>query len=500
MNAVASACAIRRSRYVDSVLLMHFSKRLSQEPGVTDAFLIMATEANRSRAADAGYPRGEIDSAGPDDLLSCVRAVSDEAASNALQKLDSLLDEQQRQPTTTVGNIDDALVALPGARLVSISVPGEFAAAEASRALERGLNVFLFSSNVALDDEIALKREASRKGLIVMGPDCGTSIISGVGLGFANRVRRGPIGVVGASGTGIQAITTLAHRMGSGISHALGVGSRDLSDAIGGISTLAALDSLDADDTTEVIVLVAKSTGEDSRAEVKQRTRSMSKPVLECYLSPGGPTLDGTAAEAVRISGRSPLELELPLGERNSTGSNRRTRSPRRRYIRGLFAGGTFCHEAQAILLDKGVEARSNAPLLPHLEIADPGRSEGHTLLDMGSEEYTLGRPHPMIDPRPRVERLLQEGRDPETAMLLIDVVLGYGAAADPAGDLTDALQRVQHESGGEIAVVASVCGTELDPQGLERQAKTLQDAGALVCPTSSAAVDAALELAGVAL
>lgn len=496
MNAPPSACTIRSNRYVDSVLLMHLSKRLSQEAGVSDAFLIMATEANLARAIDSGYPTKEIEAAGPDDLLACVRAVSDEAASKALEKLDSLLDEQPRRTTTTAGSIDGALEALPGAGVVAISVPGEFAAAEAARAVERGLNVFLFSSNVALDDEIALKREASRNGLIVMGPDCGTSIISGVGLGFANGVRRGPIGVVGASGTGIQAITTLVHRMGSGVSHAIGVGSRDLSDEVGGISTLAALDALDADDMTEVIVLVAKSIAERSRGSVEQRTRSISKPVLECYLGPGGPHLENTAEEAVRASGHSPIPLE-PSVERDSAEKNRRA-GPVRRYIRGLFAGGTFCSEAQIVMLDTGIEVRSNAPLLPYMNLDDPRRSEGHALVDMGSAEYTRGRPHPMIDARARCDRLVQEGCDPETSVILIDVVLGYGAASDPAGDLIDALQQVQDESGGQIAIVASVCGTQLDPQGLERQTKTLQAAGASVFVTNSRAATAALELAGV--
>jgi len=494
MKAVASACTIRKNRYVDSVLLMHLSKRLSQEPGVTDAFLVMATDANRSRAVDSGYPESEIKVAGPDDLLACVRAVSEEAASKALGKLDALLDEQRSQNTATVRSIDEALAALPAANIVAVSVPGAFAANEARRALERGLNVFLFSSGVPLADERELKREASRKGLIVMGPDCGTSIISGVGFGFANGVRRGPVGVVGASGTGIQAITTLVHRMGSGISHAIGVGGRDLSDRIGGISTLAALDVLDADDTTEVIVLVAKSIGEKTRAALGQRLHSMSKRAIECYLGPAGPTLEDAAVEAVRASGRRPQDFGIP----SSSEVDHRTPHPSRRFIRGVFAGGTFCSEAQAVMLDAGIEARSNAPLLPHLELSDAGKSEGHSLVDMGSEEYTLGRPHPMIDARARCERLVQEGRDPETRVILIDVVLGYGAAADPAGDLTAALRQVERESDGEIAIVASVCGTELDPQGLERQTKTLQDAGASVFDTSSRAARAALALAGI--
>lgn len=492
MRAATSACAVRRNRYVDSVLLMHFSTRLSQEPGVTDAFLIMGTEANRARAIESGCTPSDVDGAGPDDLLACVHAVSEEAATAALGQLDMLLGERASR-AATVRSIDDALISLPDANIVAISVPGEFAATEAKHALDRGLNVFLFSSNVPLEDEIGLKRAAADKGLIVMGPDCGTSIISGVGLGFANAVRPGPIGVVGASGTGIQAITTLIHRMESGISHAIGVGSRDLSEEVGGISTLAALDALEADDSSEAIVLVAKSIGKTTRALVERRTRAMSKPVLGCFLGPGGPTLESAAEEAVAMLGRDAVSV-APLLERAS--DHRRAGSRDRHYVRGLFAGGTFCYEAQMIFLDAGVEARSNAPLLPHLSL-DSSERRGHTLIDMGSEDYTLGRPHPMIDARARCEKLIFEARDPQTAVLLIDVVLGYGASPDPAGDLVDALQEVEQECAGEIPIVASVCGTELDPQELEVQIKTLQDAGALVMPTSSSAATMALQLAG---
>jgi succinyl-CoA synthetase alpha subunit len=491
MTGPKSATAVRRNRYVDSVLLMHVSKRLTQEPDVTDAFLVMATPRNRADAIAAGYPRDEIEDAGPDDLLVCVRATSSEAATSALGRIDVLLDERGPR-RTSAASIEDAMSFRPGANIASISVPGEYAADEARRALENGLNVFLFSSGVSIEDEVAIKQMASERDLLVMGPDCGTSIIAGVGLGFANAVRRGPIGVVGASGTGTQAVTTMVHRMGSGISHAIGVGSRDLSDEVGGISTLAALDALDADDGTRLVILLGKSAGRRTRQLVERRTRAMRKPVLECLLGPGAKTLEATAEEAIAMLGLD----RVPLGTGEEAGAHRRATHPDRRFIRGLFAGGTFCAEAQMIFLDAGVQASSNAPLLPHLQLG-PRAQAGHALIDMGTEEYTVGRPHPMIDSRARCDRLLLEARDPEVAVLLLDVVLGYGAAPDPAGDLVDALKQVEQEADGEIPIVASVCGTEADPQDFERQVKTLEEAGVLVMPTSSRATTMALELAG---
>ena len=491
MNTPTSLTTIRPNRYVDSVLLMHLNKRLTQERGVTDALVMMGTDANRDAAMTSGYPREEVSRAGPDDLLVCVRADSKEDAAAALGRVDTML-EERRTSANAVGTLDDAIAALPDASIASISVPGRFATAETRRALERGLNVFLFSSGVPIEDEIELKQLARERGLIVMGPDCGTAMISGVGLGFANAVRPGPIGIVGASGTGTQAIMSLVHRMGSGISHAFGVGSRDLTDEVGAISTLTSLDALDADAATELVVLIAKSAGQETRRSVDDRVRAMSKPVITCLLGPGGATLEATARAAIAKLGLDAVPLgvdEIALDHRRAVGHNRR-------YVRGLFAGGTFCAEAQMMFLDAGVEARSNTPLLPQLGLVPRGGS-GHLLVDMGAEEYTEGRPHPMIDARARCERLVAEARDPEVAVILLDVVLGYGAARDPAGDLVDALRHVEQDADGEIPIVASVCGTDADPQDLERQEKTLREVGALVLPTSSRATTIALQLAG---
>src|SRR5690606_14776291 len=125
--------------------------------------------------------------------------------------------------------------------------PGVYAAFEAFRALENNLNVMMFSDNVTVEDEIKLKDLAVKKDLLMMGPDCGTAIINGVGLCFANKIKRGPIGLVAASGTGLQEVTVLIDQFGGGISQAIGVGGRDLSKDVMGRMTLHAINALNAD-------------------------------------------------------------------------------------------------------------------------------------------------------------------------------------------------------------------------------------------------------------
>lgn len=488
----SSRSVVRPNRYIDSVRLMHVSKRLSDHPGVTDAFVVMATAANVAMARGAGYRSDALAHAGPDDLLACVTAIDPGTAERVLDELDALLDEQP-SGERTAATLEEAIAQAPDAGVVAISVPGSFAADLAMDSLDNGLNVFLFSSNVPLEREIELKAQAHRRGLIVMGPDCGTAIVSGAGLGFANGVRRGSIGVIGSSGTGMQSVTSLIHQFGAGISHAIGVGSRDMTDEVGGTSTLDALDALDADPTTEVIVVISKKIGDRVRPRLEQRLSASRKHIIECHLAPGGPTLEETARRAVAVAG---VMQSSPIDE--GVVPERRSPHPTRRYVRGLFAGGTFCYESQMIALDAGLETRSNAPLLPHMLMADPDLSTGHCLIDMGSEGYTNGRPHPMIDARARCDRLMREGRDPETAVVLFDVVLGFGAAIDPAGDLVRALKEVEQDSDGEIVLLTSVCGTDLDPQGLDGQVKTLEDAGVTVYPSNAAATRAALQAVGV--
>jgi FdrA protein len=501
---VADGCVVRRNRYYDSVFLMAVSRRLSDATGVTRAAVLMGTSANMAILRTLGVTAREIDTAGPGDLVAAVVAESLDVVAGVLADLDRYLDAGVAPASTSNPHtLEDALAREKGANLAVISVPGAYAAREASKALDAGMNVFLFSDNVPIEDEIRLKKRASEKRLLVMGPDCGTALIGGVGVGFANVVRRGSIGAIGASGTGLQEFTCLVHGAGGGISHGLGVGGRDLSDAVGGISTLRALDALESDEATRVIVLVSKPPGERTRRRIDERLHACPKPVVTCFL--GAPPVErsgrqgnvrraGTMEEAARLA----LELcgvPVPSSEGDDSRfaaadlENQRSRwGAGQRFLRGLFAGGTFCYQAQQVLQDAGIRVHSNAPLGGNERLEDPERSVGHTVVDMGGDEFTTGRPHPMIDSTIRCQRIVSESRDPSMAVLLLDCILGYNSSPNPARELAGAIRTARenvHGRGGHLTVVASVCGTDGDPQGLDGQVRVLEEAGAAVFASS---------------
>lgn len=500
------ATLVRRGQYHDSVFLMRVANKIAGQPGVTAAAAVMATDANKQLLREAAFDPPDASAAGPNDLVVGVQAERAETIEAVLARLDEWLRPEPPAPGTRgARSLVEAHELLPDANVVLISVPGQYAAREARRAIERGLSVFLFSDNVPLEQEVELKRLAAERGVVVMGPDCGTAIVAGVGLGFANAVRRGPIGVVGASGTGIQEVTTLIHRAGSGVSHAIGTGSRDPSNDVGGPSTLAGIDALERDAATQAIVVVSKPPGPSTRARLEERIARAAKPVVACFLgSEGGDrgarwstvaTLDEAADAAIAAVGargasaRTPPTDPAPLRARLAH---------TQRDVRGLFAGGSLCYQAQHIFRRAGVAVRSNAPIDPASRL--DGRVAGHVLLDLGGDEFTRGRPHPMIDARLRRERIVAEAEDPATAVILLDVLLGYAVAPDPGGDLVHAIVRARDTArsrGGDLVVIASVTGTDADPQGLDRQTSTLRAAGTVVC--ASAAEAARLALAVVA-
>ena len=503
---MATGVATRRNQYYDSVFLMGVNRRLLDSAGVRQSAVLMGSEANKSLLADLGIEDVQVQHARPNDLVAAVIADSTQAAEAALAQLDDFL--AGGQPAGASPNprtLEEGLRLKPAGNLAVISIPGEYAAAEVEKALTAGLHVFLFSSNVPVEDELRLKRLAGEKGLLLMGPDCGTAILGGVGLGFSNAVRRGPIGVVAAAGTGLQEFTSQVHAAGSGISHAIGTGGRDLSDAIGGLTAVAGLEALDRDAQTRVVAVISKPPGPKALDRLLERIRSTRKPVIGCFLgagrelvkAKGNLQIASTIDEAVRVSlgevGRPVEQDELGPGDTEEERVRQEARrwSKTQRYVRGLFAGGTFCYQSQQILREAGLHAHSNAPLEPRLKLGDSNRSEQHTLVDMGSEEYTLARPHPMIDGTLRRQRILQEGGDPETAVLLLDFVLGYNASADPVGDLLDGIrQAVQgaRAGGRTLTVVASICGTREDPQDLEAQRRLLREAGVCVFQSSARA------------
>jgi FdrA protein len=497
---------IRKNEYYDSVFLMRVAKRLSEQSGIAQAAALMGTEKNKGLLAEIGVTGADISESTPSDLIVAIKAESQEALAFVLENIDPwLYADLGRGRTSLILTLDEAIAVQPHSNLAVISVPGLYAAREARKALEQGLNVFLFSDNVPLESERSLKEYAREHGLIVMGPDCGTAIIGGVGIGFSNAVRRGPIGIIGASGTGIQEFTTLVHHAGSGISHAIGTGSRDLSDSIGGISLLSGLDALESDTSTKVITILSKPPGHLTLSTLVSRIICCQKPIITCFLGlkedppyanirfRNAHTLEDAASIACEMATGKPLPPFNPNSPELQAliQAERAGKKPEQRYIRGLFAGGTFCYQAQQILQDASIVAHSNAPLNGNLELVDPMKSDEHTLVDMGADEFTMGRPHPMIDSRLRFERLLFEAQDPQVAIVLLDFVLGFNSSPDPAGELVSAIAEAKREvrkKGGSLSVVASVCGTEGDPQNLQQQVRLLVEAGVVVFSSSAEA------------
>jgi FdrA protein len=497
---------VRSGAYYDSVVLMQLQRSLAALPGVLDAGVVMGTAANKDILTQSDLLTPEAQAAMADDLVIVVRAEDEAAVRTALDQVDELLTrrrggvEQDYRPKS----LESAVQMLPDAQWVLVSVPGRYAAGVARQSLRLGKNVFLYSDNVSLDDETALKQTAAEKGLLVMGPDCGTAIVNGVGLGFANRVRRGPIGLVAASGTGLQQVSARIHQLGSGITHALGTGGRDLSQAVGAVTARQGLDLLSRDPGTRVIVLISKPPSPAVADELLRAARSAGKPVVVDFIgySPSArqvdnlyfaTTLDETADLAVQLVTSTPSTDFGDLSRAEpSPDLNLDRFAPGQRYLRGLFSGGTLAYEALLILRDYVPVVYSNVPLKKEHRLANSMVSQDHTIVDLGEDEFTVGRLHPMMDNDLRIRRLQQEADDPEVAVILLDVVLGYGAHPDPAGELAPAIAKARveaEEAGRHLEVVAVVVGTDEDPQGFDAQVQQLKAAGAKVEASNEAAV-----------
>jgi FdrA protein len=474
---------VRHGAYHDSVTLMRLSHELASMPGVRRAAAMMGTPQNRALLRDAGLLAAEGEGARPIDLVIAVVAEREVDARAAAEAVESAL--ARPAATTAIGatpsrprTLGGALAEQPGSNLALISVPGPYAAAEATKALEAGLHVMLFSDNVAVDDEIRLKRLGRDRGLFVMGPDCGTAIIGGVPLGFANAVPRGRIGLAAASGSGLQAVICHLAAAGEGVSQAIGLGGRDLSDEIGGLMLEPALAALAADADTAVIVVLGKSPGPATAKRIHGWLEELGKPWLAHFAghADAPATLEDTglaAAAIARGERHRATEFTMPAEAIEQLVRHAASRlAPARRLVRGVYAGGTLAQEATALL----------RTALGEVAIQPAGA--GHRVVDFGDDVYTVGRPHPMIDGSVRREWIAREAADPSVAVIMLDVVLGYGAHRDPAGELAPAIAAVRND----VAVVASVCGTEADPQDLSRQAATLRDAGAIVMPSNAQA------------
>jgi succinyl-CoA synthetase alpha subunit len=483
---------VRKGFYLDSVALMRMSADIAASDGVDDAVMMIGTPSNKQIMADAGLLNEEGERAGANDLVIALRADSDGDANRAIAKAKKSLEGgtlksagNSVQPPT----LASACEQLPEANLALVSTPGSYATREAKAALRQGLNVMIFSDNVSLADEVELKQQAERDGLLVMGPDCGTAIIGGRALAFANAVPQGNTAVIAASGTGLQEFSVLLSRMGGGIRHAIGVGGRDLSDDVGAISTLMAIDLLAADPLVEQIVLISKPPGQATASRVFDKLAASGRAAIACVFGYDASSLPAEVAYAGTLKGAAELAVNaaLPGNDTPTAQSLAAKLAPARKSICGLYTGGTLCTEAQIVMQQAGLSVTSNAPT--PAAVADAA----HEIIDLGADEYTVGKPHPMIEPAVRTPSLQAAMTNNDVAVVLIDLVLGYGAHANPAQVVAEALTDASVE---RPVVIASVCGTAGDPQPLQEQIAILQDAGVIVCACNADAAQLATDIA----
>ena len=500
---------IRTGVYFDSVTLMIVGRDITAATGVLDAAVVMGTGENQAILKSAGLWLRQFDAASDTDLLLAVKAANAETAAGALRAAGEQLKTVRNRTAATDEwrplSLEGALRILPGANVALISVTGRYAGEQAMQALKAGLNVMLFSDNVPLAQEIELKKFARAKGLLLMGPDCGTAIINGVPLAFANAVSRGDIGIVAAAGTGLQEVSSLISNQGAGISQAIGTGGRDVKKEVGGIMFLEGLKALIQDAATRVIVLISKPPHESVLRKIGEVLKGVRKPVIAVFLGADektvqryGMTPAATLEDAALMAcGADPLVRASVTDVEADEGVGRGPGGPPhwQQYIRGLFSGGTFCTEAQVIFRDLGVRhVYSNVPLPPFVTLRNVWKSQQHTLIDLGEDVFTVGRPHPMIDYSLRNRRIVEEARDPETALILLDVVLGYGANMDPAGELAPVIREAQAKR--PLVFACSVTGTPRDPQNRTKVVEGLEAAGARVFPSNAAASKFAAQVA----
>jgi len=486
---------VRRGSYLDSVALLQLSRKITEINGVAEAAVMMGTPANKEILDNAGLLHKDDIICSGDDIIIALRTISEKYTSKALEETERLL-EQRYEKTEKEGHVAPSSIRKavndhPELNIALISVPGMFAAAEARKALRRGLNVMLFSDNVPISQEVELKKEAKESGLLMMGPDCGTAILNGVPIAFANKLLRGNIGVIGASGTGVQEVTSLLSRNNYGVSQVIGVGGRDLEAVVGGITTLMAIDALAADPQTKKIILISKPPSLEVTNKILERIKDVGKPFTICFLGIDNLQLPKNAifvpslkraAESVMKEKINQEGFNLIKFAGNSLGA--------KSGICGLFSGGSLCLEAQVVFREAGLAITSNAPA-PKVNVCERGEILD-VFLDLGADEFTIGKPHPMIDPSVRDEAVFKAVSDPKIGVIIIDIVLGYGAHPDPAGHLSKALGNKIRES--ETVVISSITGTHEDPQGFLSQKQKLQDLGILIAPSNFDAAELAIK------
>lgn len=512
---MVSFIEIRKNNYQDSVRLMRISSEIAKIDKVKEAHAVMATENNVRLLKSVGFPAKKLVGVAPSDLIIAIEADSEKIIKNAKEKLDQLLvEKKQGSKEEEFSTLEQAYTVHSDANLAIISVPGAFAARETKKALKNGLHVLLFSDNVSLEEEKELKQLAHKKNLLVMGPGAGTAIINGVGLAFANVIRPGPIGIISAAGTGLQELSSLIHHFGSGITQGIGTGGRDLKDDIGGITALDSLSYLAADESTKCITIISKPPSPQITKKIIEKAKKVKKPVIINFL--GEPiekekvgniiftnTLEKTAFHAVKavnpnLSSEILFNIESEKTQK-CLATKARMLKPTQKHIRGLFSGGTLCSESIQIFSDLLGPIWSNVPLDKRHKLKKTLKTKGNACIDMGEEEFTVGKPHPMIDFSQRNSQIITEAKNKDVGIIFFDLVIGYGSHKNPAKEIVSAIKKAKKIAKADkrnIVFITSICGTDQDPQGKDSQRAILEKEGVLVFSSNAAATKFASHLA----
>ncbi len=495
----------KKGEYYDSVTLMRISKEINGLPGIIDSAVVMATNENKSLLKSSGLYLSDFDNSVDADLIISIKAETEKILEKSFVQVKKFFENIKKTNVSEnylPKSLEGSIKNFPDANLALISVAGKFAAAEAMKALQSGLNVMIFSDNVSVDDEIKLKKFAQEKGLLVMGPDCGTAIINGSPLAFANVVNRGDIGIVAASGTGLQEVSCVISNEGCGISQAIGTGGRDVKKDVGGIMFIESLKALSDDPETKVIVLISKPPDVEVLSKISSEIEKIDKPIVAIFIGGDAKILGKTKARvadnleeagviaAFLSKGKNIDDVKNYFSNRSLSLSETAislSKKCKGKYIRGLFSGGTLCDETQLILKNIIGNVYSNTPLDAKYKLKDSLKSIGNTIIDLGDDEFTVGRPHPMIDYTLRNQRILKEAEDSNTAVILFDVVLGYGSNMSPAEELIPAINKAK-EISPNLLFICSITGTDKDPQNKNLVKSKLEDAGVIVMHSNAAA------------
>lgn len=486
---------IQKNTYQDSITLMLLTNAIDEIDGVQKVSIMMATPANKDIFAQAGFKTAELDAAGNNDIAILLDVHDEDVVSVVLEAMEEFLDNQGtvdvQDTSNLVKNWEGALNHSLDTNVAQFSIPGQYAADEVETALDAGKHVFLFSDNMDIEDEVRLKQLATEKGLLLMGPDCGTSFISGVPFAFTNMLKKGNIGVVGASGTGIQEVTTQIVQLGGGISHAIGTGGRDLSAEVGGLTMKAGIVALNEDPLTEVLVVISKPPAKEVRLAIEEQLQSIDKPAVAIFIGEKPENHQGNISYAYTLEEAAKLAVNLSKKESVEQYSQEPLQispKPLGTKIYGLYAGGTLANEAGMLIADAlDVELPTSHEKGYMLDNKDA------VVIDLGDDFYTQGKPHPMIDPQNRIEMIEKISNEEPGSIILMDLVLGYGANEDMASTLAQTIENVRKKN-EETTFIVTICGTEDDPQNYAQQKKILESVGAIVATSNVQAILTALD------